>query len=39
MFTEWLFHNVLTLLDIHSYENVMNIGTEVDFHSWTLEVK
>ena len=39
MFTEWLSHNVSTLLDIYSYEKVMNIGTEVDFHSWTLEVK
>ena len=39
LLTEWLSHNVLTLLEIYSYEKVMNIGTRVDFHSWTLEVK
>ena len=35
----WLSHNVVTLLEIYSYENVINIGRKVDFHSWTLEVK
>ena len=32
------FSNVLTLLDIYSFENVMNIGKIQDFHFRMLEV-